>query len=73
MYKNRCSRVVYKDLGKEIYQLEVPKGVRVPNEWMQLSKTAVSSCLNHHMLSSVYLSRALYNEFRTSIVIGIIQ
>jgi DNA mismatch repair protein MSH6 len=32
--------VQYNDIGKEIYQLEVPKKVKVPNSWDQTSATA---------------------------------
>ncbi|KAI4692160.1 uncharacterized protein J4E84_003128 [Alternaria hordeiaustralica] len=32
--------VQYNDIGKEIYQLEVPKKVKVPNNWDQMSATA---------------------------------
>lgn len=40
---NRCSKLVYKDLGKEIYQIEAPKEFRAPKEWARLSATGVSS------------------------------
>ncbi|KAI8377990.1 muts domain V-domain-containing protein [Radiomyces spectabilis] len=36
----RCAKLVFKDLGKEIYQVEVPKGVKVPQDWIQLSATS---------------------------------
>jgi DNA mismatch repair protein MSH6 len=32
--------IVYRDIGKEIYQLEIPKKVKVPNTWDQMSATA---------------------------------
>jgi DNA mismatch repair protein MSH6 len=32
--------IMYRDIGKEIYQLEVPKKVKVPNTWDQMSATA---------------------------------
>ncbi|KAH3972303.1 DNA mismatch repair protein [Parastagonospora nodorum] len=32
--------IVFKDIGKEVYQLEVPKKVKVPNTWDQMSATA---------------------------------
>jgi DNA mismatch repair protein MSH6 len=32
--------VVYRDNGKEIYQLEVPKKIKVPKNWDQMSATA---------------------------------
>ena len=31
--------LVYKDLGKEIYQLEVPAKIKVPQDWTVMSKT----------------------------------
>lgn len=33
------SRITYKDLGKDLYQLEVPKSVKVPNDWIKMSQT----------------------------------
>lgn len=35
----RCSSINYKDIGKEIYQLEVPVKTKVPAEWTSMSKT----------------------------------
>jgi DNA mismatch repair protein MSH6 len=32
--------VVFRDIGKEVYQLEIPKKVKVPNTWDQMSSTA---------------------------------
>jgi DNA mismatch repair protein MSH6 len=32
--------VMFRDIGKEIYQLEIPKKVKVPNTWDQMSATA---------------------------------
>lgn len=32
--------IVFRDIGKEIYQLEIPKKVKVPNSWDQMSATA---------------------------------
>lgn len=38
----RCSKLVYKDIGKEIYQIEAPKDFRAPKDWTRLSATGVS-------------------------------
>ncbi|TPX40170.1 hypothetical protein SeMB42_g06113, partial [Synchytrium endobioticum] len=35
----KCGNLCYKDLGKEIYQLVVPARVKVPRDWVQMSKT----------------------------------
>ncbi|KAJ4358483.1 DNA mismatch repair protein msh6 [Didymosphaeria variabile] len=35
-----CTAIVYNDIGKEIYQFEVPKKVKVPKDWDQMSATA---------------------------------
>jgi DNA mismatch repair protein MSH6 len=35
--------LVYKDLGKEIYQLEVPAKIKVPKDWTVMSKTQTVS------------------------------
>ncbi|KAI8584582.1 hypothetical protein K450DRAFT_216999 [Umbelopsis ramanniana AG] len=37
--QHKCSKLVYKDLGKEIYQIEAPKEFRAPKEWARLSAT----------------------------------
>lgn len=34
-----CSDVQYKDIGKEIYQIEVSIKTKVPKDWQQMSKT----------------------------------
>ncbi|KAI8969051.1 muts domain V-domain-containing protein [Mycotypha africana] len=36
----KCSSVTFKDIGKDIYQMEVPKNVKVPDNWIQLSSTS---------------------------------
>lgn len=45
----KCSSVVYKDMNKDIYQMEVPKSVKVPQSWIQMSTTAVriKGCTPH--------------------------
>lgn len=39
----RTTKIVYKDLGKEIYQLEVSNKVSVPKDWSMKSSTSVSA------------------------------
>ncbi|CAO3601033.1 unnamed protein product [Absidia cylindrospora] len=36
----KCSQLEYKDMGKEIYQVEVPKNVKVPKNWFCTSSTS---------------------------------
>ncbi|KAH6615735.1 muts domain V-domain-containing protein [Chaetomium sp. MPI-SDFR-AT-0129] len=36
----KCKTVKFTDVGKEIYQMEVPKSVKVPSSWRQMSATA---------------------------------
>ncbi|KAK4124556.1 DNA mismatch repair protein Msh6 [Parathielavia appendiculata] len=36
----RCKTVKFTDVGKEIYQIEVPKSVKVPSSWRQMSATS---------------------------------
>ncbi|KAI8335064.1 muts domain V-domain-containing protein [Chlamydoabsidia padenii] len=38
--KLELNRLEYKDLGKEIYQIEVPKNVSVPKDWISMSATS---------------------------------
>ncbi|RKP38593.1 muts domain V-domain-containing protein [Dimargaris cristalligena] len=35
----KCPKLEYRDLGKEVYQLEVPKAVKVPADFTKLSAT----------------------------------
>lgn len=35
----RCKTLKFTDVGKEIYQIEVPKNVKVPASWRQMSAT----------------------------------
>ncbi|RSL50001.1 hypothetical protein CEP54_012154 [Fusarium duplospermum] len=35
----KCKLLNYRDVGKEIYQLEAPKSVKVPSNWRQMSAT----------------------------------
>lgn len=34
-----CKTLKFTDVGKEIYQIEAPKSVKVPSEWRQMSST----------------------------------
>ncbi|CAJ0650325.1 6592_t:CDS:10 [Entrophospora sp. SA101] len=34
-----CDKLIYKNVGKEIYQIEVPNNTQVPNNWQRLSRT----------------------------------
>ena len=36
----RCKTLKFTDVGKEIYQIEAPKAVKVPTSWRQMSATA---------------------------------
>lgn len=36
----KCPKLKFCDVGKEIYQIEVPKAVKVPKDWRQMSATA---------------------------------
>lgn len=35
----KCKNMKFTDVGKEIYQMEAPKNVKVPNDWRQMSST----------------------------------
>ncbi|KAI1324647.1 DNA mismatch repair protein msh6 [Xylariaceae sp. FL0255] len=36
----KAKTIKYTDVGKEIYQIELPKAVKVPKDWQQMSATA---------------------------------
>ncbi|KAK4161751.1 putative DNA mismatch repair protein msh6 [Cladorrhinum sp. PSN259] len=36
----KCKTLKFTDIGKEIYQIEVPKAVKVPTTWRQMSATS---------------------------------
>ena len=35
----KCKSLKFTDIGKEIYQMEAPKSVKVPSDWRQMSST----------------------------------
>lgn len=35
----KCRQIKYTNVGKEVYQIEVPKAVKVPKDWRQMSAT----------------------------------
>ncbi|GFP59908.1 hypothetical protein ACSS6W_005131 [Trichoderma asperelloides] len=35
----KCKTLKYTDIGKEIYQIEAPKAVKIPSSWRQMSAT----------------------------------
>lgn len=39
---NKCNSIVFRDIGKEKYLLDVPLSVPVPKEYILLSKTKVN-------------------------------
>lgn len=36
----KCRKLKFADVGKEIYQVEVPKDIKVPKDWRQMSATS---------------------------------
>lgn len=36
----KCRKIKFTNVGKEVYQIEVPKAVKVPKDWRQMSATA---------------------------------
>ncbi|EFQ31958.1 MutS domain V [Colletotrichum graminicola M1.001] len=36
----KCKKLKFTDIGKEIYQIEAPKAVKVPSNWRQMSATS---------------------------------
>lgn len=62
----KCSTVVYRDLGKDLYQIEVPKGVNVPRDWIQLSNTSVRI-----LLADLYTTIHSFSHYRKLLVTGI--
>ncbi|KAF9876970.1 hypothetical protein CkaCkLH20_05816 [Colletotrichum karsti] len=36
----KCKTIKFTDIGKEVYQIEVPKAAKVPNNWRQMSATS---------------------------------
>lgn len=62
--RDRSASVEYRHLGKDIYQIEVPKKLSVPSEWIQISTTSVSIAASHiftHCFSNIiyFFSRKL--------------
>ncbi|CAN8100993.1 unnamed protein product [Discula destructiva] len=36
----KCRKIKFTNIGKEVYQIEVPKSIKVPKDWRQMSATA---------------------------------
>ncbi|KAJ1656673.1 DNA mismatch repair protein msh6 [Dispira simplex] len=67
----KCSTVEYRDLGKEIYQLEVPKAVKVPHHYVQLSATKACSRYWTAELQTMVKEFNELQETRNSVVLDI--
>ncbi|KAJ3328033.1 DNA mismatch repair protein msh6, partial [Kappamyces sp. JEL0680] len=60
-YRKDCeksigAKIAYRDIGKEIYQLEIPSKVKTPREWVVMSKT---QAVNRYYSEKL---RAIINE-----------
>ncbi|KAG2229179.1 hypothetical protein INT48_001749, partial [Thamnidium elegans] len=56
--KLRNSKIAYKDINKDIYQIEVPKAVKVPDDWIKMSNT---TAFNRYYDKTV---KSLVSEFK---------
>ncbi|CAO3674545.1 unnamed protein product [Umbelopsis vinacea] len=59
--QHKCSKLVYKDIGKEIYQIEAPKDFRAPKDWTRLSATGK---LSRYWTSTI---RKLVTEYKEAL------
>ncbi|KAG0331996.1 DNA mismatch repair protein msh6 [Podila humilis] len=64
----KTTKVVYKDLGKEIYQLEVSNKVKVPKEWDKVSSTSSLSRYYTPKLREIIKELQEARETKTSIM-----
>jgi DNA mismatch repair protein MSH6 len=48
-------RIVFKDMGKDLFQMEVQSSTKVPKDWKQMSKTKV-------YFSSIFICESLYSK-----------
>ncbi|KAJ1953581.1 DNA mismatch repair protein msh6 [Dispira parvispora] len=67
----KCSTIEYRDLGKEIYQLEVPKSIKVPHHYVQLSATKAYSRYWTAELQTMVKEFNELQETRNSVVLDI--
>ncbi|ORX76754.1 DNA mismatch repair protein Msh6 [Anaeromyces robustus] len=71
--------IVYKDLGKEIYQIQVPKRLvkSVPKDWIQMSKTqAVNRYYNSNLRNDIQRlneAKELFNDAEGEVKLRIYQ
>jgi len=71
--------IVYKDLGKEIYQIQIPKRLvkNVPKDWIQMSKTqAVNRYYNASLRDDIQRlneAKELFNDAESEVKIRIYQ
>ncbi|KAF9438134.1 DNA mismatch repair protein msh6 [Entomortierella beljakovae] len=66
--KHRTPKVVYKDLGKEIYQLEVSNKVSVPKNWKKMSGTSAASRYYNPELTILVTQLQEARETKTAIM-----
>ena len=51
----RCHQIKYKDMNKEIYQLEIPAAIKVPQDFIMMSKTKVPAAADWSPLLSILI------------------
>ncbi|KAG0227605.1 DNA mismatch repair protein msh6 [Actinomortierella wolfii] len=70
--KLKTTKIVYKDLGKEIYQLEVPNKVQVPRDWKKMSGTSSVSRYYNPTLTAL-VNRLLEARETKSLIVKQLQ
>ncbi|KAL0934713.1 DNA mismatch repair protein msh6 [Colletotrichum truncatum] len=64
----KCKAIKFTDIGKEVYQIEVPKAVKVPNNWRQMSATASVKRYYFHELTDLVRELQEAEETHSQIV-----
>lgn len=64
----KSSKIIYKDIGKELYQLEVPNSINVPNNWIKLSGTKAVRRFRTPETAQLATEIAEFTEMRAGIL-----
>ncbi|GAA5799547.1 hypothetical protein HPULCUR_004963 [Helicostylum pulchrum] len=64
----RNSKIAYKDINKDIYQIEVPKTVKVPDDWIKMSNTTAFNRYYDQTVKSLVLEFKELKETKNAFV-----
>lgn len=69
----KCKKLKFTDVGKEIYQIEVPKAIKVPKDWRQMSATAAVKRYYFRQLEELVRELQEAEETHSQVVKDVLQ